>query len=356
MIQSPSPSPFGDTIPYLPPIETGFPQDISTGNINETVFVPMHPGATTPVTDKECVICFSSGAILECGNSKHVYCKTCFEGMIKSQCETSNIAQWMQQDGRVKCSLCDYIFCDQYLAKKISPEVYEIYKRSVEKFIEQKIHKEVREELSKEFEQRLKQVPDTQTESDRHVRYIIENFLTLKCPCCKIAFHKFDGCLSVRCQSCNMDFCGTGCDYYSRDAHNHIRNGCKYIRGLYLDQRNIILIQNKVKGEKINNYLGQFDSKLRSDICRKLEKHITEREIKQEYLKTNHNHGLTPLQQPVYSGSIGRSSRQYNTKVTGGMNNNFEDPDPQDLFEKYTFNNNIIKFTPHCERIIKYVK
>jgi len=240
-----------------------------------------------------CVICgdtsisASGKTVFECTNKEHVYCETCFEGMIKSQCETPNISEWMKQGGRVKCSLCDYIFSDQYLAKKVSPEVYDIYQKSIEKFLEQKIQKD----FSDEFEQRLKNaqqetVTDTQTVTAGHVRHIIENILTLKCPNCETAFHKFDGCLSVKCQKCDKDFCGTGCGYYSKDAHQHIRNGCKYTSGyLYIDQNDIKQIQNKIKGEKINTYLNQFDSELRGSICLELEKHIQESTIKEEYSK-----------------------------------------------------------------------
>jgi IBR domain, a half RING-finger domain/Zinc finger C-x8-C-x5-C-x3-H type (and similar)/RNA recognition motif. (a.k.a. RRM, RBD, or RNP domain) len=54
--------------------------------------------------------------------------------------------------------------------------------------------------------------------------HIIEEVLTLKCPCCKQAFLDFDGCFALKCGTCPCGFCGWCLTDCGSDAHAHVKS------------------------------------------------------------------------------------------------------------------------------------
>jgi hypothetical protein len=113
------------------------------------------------------------------------------------------------------------------------------------------------QQLIPELEKSIKQ-QSSQPAVDMHIKNIIDNCITLKCPRCQQAFIDFDGCFALTCsnKTCNCAFCAYCLEDCGRDAHRHVAN-CELNRSknVFNTQQVFKEVQKKRQKELINNYL-----------------------------------------------------------------------------------------------------
>ena len=214
-----------------------------------------------------CVVCFDDDCTknIQCERG-HIYCVACFEHLVNSQCSNYD-DRWSRTMGGVSCSICEHLFDGHMIAQNVSKSIFDVYSDSKKKYTEQKTELELQE--------RLKTTKPAEG-IQKHIEYILENILTLKCPNCNAAFLDFDGCLAVKCNKCPIFFCGTGCGFFGDDGlvHGHI-TGCLYATGeLHVNTDAIYHIQTKVKLDKVADYCQKLDDGDKKEVMDALKVHI----------------------------------------------------------------------------------
>ncbi|GMH87984.1 hypothetical protein TrST_g12273 [Triparma strigata] len=235
-------------------------------------------------TKETCLICFDDIRSIEGGSceNEHYACRECFDGHVK---EIATRPERLARGIVVTCPLpkcSSKPFSLQDIANLTSPEVFKMYKSAEDEEKEKKvgntIRQEERERLEEEEKRRAAMDAEEKKVHDARVE-ITEEILTLKCPRadCRAAFVDFEGCLALKCSSCNCGFCACCLEDCGTDAHSHVAS-CKACvdagtHGRYYGEEGAFeRAQLKRRKKLVKELLEKHDSSMRSrivDACRK---------------------------------------------------------------------------------------
>ena len=124
---------------------------------------------------------------------------------------------------------------------------------------------------------RESQLPsDDQFFIQRHVKFIEEELLPLRCPYkeCNKVFDTFDGCQAVTCNYCHHHFCGKcfKCCPDNGAAHQHAErcreNGAKF--GLFLEPNEWHGAMCKMKQNRVQEYFKNLSPKIKRVVLEKV--------------------------------------------------------------------------------------
>eukprot|EP00122_Pirum_gemmata_P013880 Pgem_evm1s12928 len=140
-------------------------------------------------------------------------------------------------------------------------EVFEAYQATIQRHTEQKIRKEVEDQYKEKLKRDLEKTLTDMTVS-KHLRFIEEELLTLKCPKYGHAFFDFEGCAALQCRTCSCHFCAycLAETENSRRCHDHVRT-CSVKQRLVDDKdpffatkKGVAVTQNAIKSEMVKKY------------------------------------------------------------------------------------------------------
>ena len=155
----------------------------------------------------------------------HFICNACLGGCV-GEFVKKDISQKRRVGGVLRCSTvgCMEPYSEAELAVRISTEQMKEY---------QQVRLELHEErLAAEFQRVLEAkekewaAQSTTAQIERHIHYINEWILTLRCPSpgCHLAFVDFNGCGALTCAQCDCHFCCWCLADCGADAHRHVAN------------------------------------------------------------------------------------------------------------------------------------
>ncbi|KNC76659.1 serine/threonine protein kinase, variant 2 [Sphaeroforma arctica JP610] len=208
---------------------------------------------------------FTAVGYLECRDG-HTLCRSCAQAHIRECCNVN-----YNGPGRVRDThelLCPnhpgeclaVPYTNAQLAAVLGAAAYETYLRSIMIVREQELEQQFRNDLERTLAERQQE-----SDIDRHVRVICDEMLTLRCPnsLCRRALIDFDGCTALTCDLCDRAFCGLCLEDCGRDAHVHVAH-CQWNPNedgdVFVEEKSVAAIQDRVKGAKIADYLNNVQS------------------------------------------------------------------------------------------------
>jgi hypothetical protein len=144
-----------------------------------------------------CLICWngiSINNIIKCTTNNCIFCKQCFNEIVKDQINPINLATFKINNCKITCT-CNQNFSNKQIKTNCNEIIYNKYIKlcdDINFVINNKVHT----------------IKSVKNETETHIEHIIENILTLKCPNCKVAIIDFDACFALSCYSCGSNFCG----------------------------------------------------------------------------------------------------------------------------------------------------
>jgi hypothetical protein len=242
----------------------------------------------------ECSCCYDKlnrDQGVSCVNN-HFYCADCFGVAVQSQ-----ILQIATREEVIVCPNCSDAYATQDIASHLSREIWDQVEKAM---IDKKVQKET-EVLARQFDERLhsrvKELMQKYGDADEmlrvkardHALQIRNTIMNLSCPHCEIAYFDFSGCMALKCQTCEGNFCGychqktaTG-----QGAHEHVRtclmndtsNGSYYATAEEIEKS-----QRRYRTREIKKYLQRLKKDVQNATVIELAGDLKDIGIEQEAL------------------------------------------------------------------------
>jgi hypothetical protein len=164
----------------------------------------------------------------------------CINALVKEY--LTSLVNYSTWDGRIPCCFniatktmaCKSYYDTSYLLEKVSRPTRLFIQEAIiihaEKIKEKKDSKhESKHEDSKHEDSKHEHDSKIQEKDIQDVFTKCADLMIPKCPKCKAGFIDWDYCYSVKCQICDVDFCGVCLHFYGtfQETHDHIRTMCK---------------------------------------------------------------------------------------------------------------------------------
>lgn len=171
--------------------------------------------------ERECEIGCGENGVVWCPSHTHVFCKGCFENMIKAQFGNNNSLMKYSCEMDECKNKKDIYFDDAFMLENLSGKFLLEFVSFARDQGERKGAEQFKKEMErKALEDSMKSEKDLFVEK---IRLKLEDIATRKCPKCTIAYPDFTGCCAVQC-NCSAYFCGF-CEKLEEDeesCHAHI--------------------------------------------------------------------------------------------------------------------------------------
>ena len=256
---------------------------------------------------RDCCCCLTERNLdegIECKSCLNFICKVdkCFDSFIKSI-----IPEIQGNSGKVHCPMCQVALNVQELAKHLNPDTWEKLHKAI-------VDNEVKSEYDKlqvDFDLRLDEKVNELFATYQTVENVMKlkaesnaakarnEALNLKCPHCATVYLDFEGCMALKCSTCNEIICG----YFhtklktSAGAHEHVReclmnetqNG-----SYYAQKEEIKLAQRRYRTREIKRFLRKFKKEEQNAIIIELKSDLQDLDINPASLFEfgNELHGL----------------------------------------------------------------
>eukprot|EP00122_Pirum_gemmata_P020989 Pgem_evm2s19582 len=158
-------------------------------------------------------------------NERHFICMYCINTYTRTVLEQGSDGRVQNTQGRIPCWIpgCNNPPVPPLKGGHVQfwePETFEIYRTAMQRHTEQRLRKEMEEEYKAKLKKDLEKSLLDLTVS-KHVHYIQDELLTLKCPKYGHAFFDFDGCAALKCSTCSCYFCAYCLTESNTDSNNH---------------------------------------------------------------------------------------------------------------------------------------
>jgi len=189
---------------------------------------------------RSCLVCFDDevdvGDGVECtGEDTHFLCRECLNGSVRHQLGVDEFVAFRRSGRRIRCVRCPRdgaaaCYDTSSFTPLLEPDVFELYLRMREEVVVSEAMREQQGRYERQVEQLEEKIANLVADKmdavvPVHMKKLIDDVLTDKCPRCKRAFFDFDGCFALTCSGCGCGFCAYClADCGSSDTHKHVRN------------------------------------------------------------------------------------------------------------------------------------
>ena len=174
-----------------------------------------------------CLVCMDAFDLNRGGaacQSRHALCGECTLRHIETQRQRqadAEIIDGTDDDGRILCAdtTCRQPIDQKQIVRDLTDDGHEALRVIQAQAVETRVVQEQRAVMEREIE-RVR----AEGEVGLHVRHIVEQIATLRCPACQVAFVDFNGCMALKCgnRQCGRAFCGLCLADCGHDAHAHV--------------------------------------------------------------------------------------------------------------------------------------
>ena len=238
---------------------------------------------------EQCSICLDY-FIVDGGYScskKHFLCWDCFEQHVRQISTPDSVGKCVDGEGNPLCPAeCNETITLRNIAKDTTPQiVFDLLEElkanlKIKKAVDMALQ-EQKDRLDKEHKRILAIKDKDEREAEQLRLDIIDNYLTLRCPRCKVAFIDYIGCAALTCGCCRAGFCAFCLTDCGGDAHAHVTSCNENTsRNIYIPLEQLNIHHSQRRQKQIIDKIKNVDSTVKNLLCKKMAKDFSDLGIK----------------------------------------------------------------------------